>query len=725
MKTLGAVLLAVIPIMLAPSRAGSQDWEEVALYGGWPNDLFADAQDRVWAATSRGGVYRLADGAAQWVQVFDDPDIDPRSVAAGTGGRAYIGTDGFNNTGFFRTTNDGASWQMINTSLSDEIVRDILPMPDDQTIWACTFDDGLHRSTDGGSTFAPVASFPASFPLFVRANAAGLLFVGVQLNTVNLYFSSDGGATWQARDAGLASDANSLVVDPATGSLYAADAANVYRSTNDGLAWTSLAAPSGAYLDVDVFQGRIYAAQYNGSATGARIYSADVGAAGFRADWMLEPGVPVQSFSNLGHTSGRLYLGTRGPGPYRREGGAWDLMNAGMRNVFIDGIAADNVAGVAYVAVEQIGIFASMDAIDWTPGGSGVLSTELVRSMTVAPNSDLYVGGAATGIHRSSDFGASFTNVSPVAATALAANDWGYIFAGSGSRIFRSSDDGATWPQVAILPGVNGISDIECSGSDVWVATGFFDFGAQGVFRSTNWGATFSPFNTGLSNLVVRDIGIDPDAGGGLCGITAATSTGLYDLDGLTWTLNATYSLGDAEQVLKAGDRWVAREEDRLRYASPAVCGFALDDWSDLPGPDPARYYGEFGGFRLAADPLRGGGTYVDLLGTLGDGLYRMGGAPATGAPQVPPQVASVRFDVLRNPFVGSTILEYEMPKAGVASVAIFDVAGRKVTSLADGPAGAGRHAVAWNADGLAAGVYFARLTTEDASRTRRVVLLR
>jgi photosystem II stability/assembly factor-like uncharacterized protein len=713
-----------IAASLAPSPAASQEWEEVALYGGWPNDLFADSQDRVWAATSRGGVYRLANENAEWVRVFDDPDIDPRSVAVGTGGRAYIGTDGFNNTGFFRTTDDGASWQMINTSLSGQIVLDILPMPDNQTIWACTFDDGLHRSTNGGTTFSAVFSFPASFTSFVRANAAGHLFVGVQFNAVNLYFSSDGGASWQARDTGLTSDPYSVFVDPATGNLYAADATNVYESTNDGLTWTSLAAPPGAYLDVAVFQGRIYAAQYNGSATGARIYSTDVETASSRANWTLEVGVPVQSFRSLVSTSNGLYLGVQGPGPYRRDSTGWEPMVGGMRNVFIDGIVADESNGFAYVAAENIGIFRSPDMIDWTLVGNGIRG-EYIYSMAVAPNGDLYASGASSGTFKSTDDGENFTNVFSEAFTALAANDWGYVFGGIGSRIYRSPDDGTTWPLVANLAAVNGISDIECTGNDVYVATGYFDFGGQGVYRSTNWGSSFSAFNTGLGNLTVRDIGIDPDAGGGTCGISAATSSGIYDLADLAWNLNAAYSFGNVKQLLVTGGRWIAREEDRLRYASPAVCGLTIDDWSDLPEPDPSRYYGEFGGFRLVQSPLRGEGEYFDLLGTLGDGLYRMGDGPTTGTADVPPSSTSVRLDVLRSPFVRSTTLEFEIPKAGVATVGIFDVAGRKVMSLADGWTAAGRHSLSWDADGLAAGVYFARLSTELASVTQRVVLLR
>jgi flagellar hook assembly protein FlgD len=60
----------------------------------------------------------------------------------------------------------------------------------------------------------------------------------------------------------------------------------------------------------------------------------------------------------------------------------------------------------------------------------------------------------------------------------------------------------------------------------------------------------------------------------------------------------------------------------------------------------------------------------------------------------------------------------------------VYDVAGRLVRTLVDGPLPAGRHEARWNGrseggGAAASGVYFCRLTLPGSSKTRRMVLLR
>jgi hypothetical protein len=45
----------------------------------------------------------------------------------------------------------------------------------------------------------------------------------------------------------------------------------------------------------------------------------------------------------------------------------------------------------------------------------------------------------------------------------------------------------------------------------------------------------------------------------------------------------------------------------------------------------------------------------------------------------------------------------------------VYDVLGRRVATLAEGRHGAGHHAVTWDADGLASGIYLCRLKAVPA----------
>jgi len=82
------------------------------------------------------------------------------------------------------------------------------------------------------------------------------------------------------------------------------------------------------------------------------------------------------------------------------------------------------------------------------------------------------------------------------------------------------------------------------------------------------------------------------------------------------------------------------------------------------------------------------------------------------------------------NPFNPSTTLNFELDRAGGVELEVFDVAGRRVRTLARGGFPAGTHAVAWDGcDGegsaLPSGVYLVRLRGDDFIETGRLSLVR
>ncbi len=78
------------------------------------------------------------------------------------------------------------------------------------------------------------------------------------------------------------------------------------------------------------------------------------------------------------------------------------------------------------------------------------------------------------------------------------------------------------------------------------------------------------------------------------------------------------------------------------------------------------------------------------------------------------------------NPARGEVALRFALAAPAHVRLAIYDVAGRQVAVLADGPRAAGWHALDWRADRAApSGVYFARLEAGGAARTARIVLHR
>lgn len=86
------------------------------------------------------------------------------------------------------------------------------------------------------------------------------------------------------------------------------------------------------------------------------------------------------------------------------------------------------------------------------------------------------------------------------------------------------------------------------------------------------------------------------------------------------------------------------------------------------------------------------------------------------------------------NPFNPATTISYEIPEGagGSATLRVYDLAGRVVSTLLDGAVEPGSHALRFDARDLASGSYFYRLVVEPASpalprfeQTRPMVLLR
>lgn len=77
------------------------------------------------------------------------------------------------------------------------------------------------------------------------------------------------------------------------------------------------------------------------------------------------------------------------------------------------------------------------------------------------------------------------------------------------------------------------------------------------------------------------------------------------------------------------------------------------------------------------------------------------------------------------NPFNPTTTIGYTLPEAGPVLLEVYDLTGRRLATLVDGTMPAGTHTVAFEADGLASGLYFYKLQAGGTIQTRRMVLVR
>jgi hypothetical protein len=216
--------------------------------------------------------------------------------------------------------------------------------------------------------------------------------------------------------------------------------------------------------------------------------------------------------------------------------------------------------------------------------------------------------------------------------------------------------------------------------------------------------------------------------------------------------LNAAGSAGgslDGAKLGLYGECPLRRSFDRLALAAPAAGSAnaaALEYADGAPADDGApaairnTRTGPGGVAVLAgfdADALLYPESRACFLGAvLGSDLgITVPSPPAceSNGTNVPPHVGSAGFELAApapNPAPGAVDVRFSTPSRGPVTVAVYDVAGRRVRTLLDGVLAAGTHVRVWDGrtdDGAHAanGVYFVRLQADGLTQTRKAALRR
>ena len=203
----------------------------------------------------------------------------------------------------YRSADGGASWTRVPQP-SNEIQAFAIDPLNDQTIYAATFDLGILKSTDGGTTWTAMnRGIPnlgvsvGTDNVWVDPNFEGVVFAHSE---AGLYRSADGGATWTSLGS---VNAARVYFDPFhPGVIYALyTPVQTWKSTDDGLTFAPIGTPVGFFEILnDPYQPRLLAAGIDG------IYaSADGG-----ASWTK---VSSMSVTQLVAGNGVYYGLTAGP----------------------------------------------------------------------------------------------------------------------------------------------------------------------------------------------------------------------------------------------------------------------------------------------------------------------------------------------------------------------------------------------------------------------------
>ncbi|MEP0545438.1 MAG: YCF48-related protein [Rhodothermales bacterium] len=781
-----AEALAVRRALEAESRGGGDEvWESIGPdnVGGRTLALAINPErpESVWAGSAGGGLWRSYTGGtgAAWERVPTGFGVTAASavvIAPGdtstvylgtgevyrygesTGGVVYRPTRGSYGMGILKSTDGGATWATsLDWSRNQERGVQMLRFDptDDATLWAAT-TEGIYVTRDAGATWTLSLDVVMGTDVTVNpANPDDVLAVcgNQESPDYGFYRTTDGGETWAQVTDGLPTsyigkvllsrhptEAETIYASIGDG-IFSSGGTQTYlvRTTDGGDSWETLSTFDYARfqgwfahyvgvnpLDPDVlYLGGVNMYRSNGEGqniTQLNPIHADNHAVAFHPTdpdivylagdggvYRTTDGGDTIENLEFGMRTAQFYNGTSvsADGAYMlgglqdngtvrmEEGEAWDHVFGGDGTwTAIDPSDPD----IAYASSQGLNLRRSSDGgFSFTAGIAPPFSDEtaFIAPYAVAPSapSTLYAGRSI--VYKSTNRGTNWTatngganvdpNGNPPLALAVSPVDEDVVYVATAPllrdpvdnpgppRLFVTRDGGDAWTDITLGLPDRFVVDIAVHPTDdatVWVTMG--GFGTPHVFKTEDSGATWTDVTGPLPDAPTNAVAFDPLAPDT---VFVGNDVGVFVTRdaGATWE---AFSDGLPEAVLvmdlvAAGDRTlrVATHGNGV-YRRPLVLNPVAAESDTAPT-----------GFRLSQN------------------------AP--------------------NPFRDRTTLGFELDRPGDVRLEVFDAAGRRVATLAEGRRAAGSHTVAWDADGLASGVYFARLSAGGSVATRQMTLVR
>ena len=569
-----------------------------------------------------------------------------------------------------------------------------------------TAHHGLMRTTDSGVTWTDLtkgldlkAIHPDQHALAFGPD--GTLWVG---NDGGVWKSADLGAHWTDCNATLAiaqfytvathptdpSDILGGTQDNGTARFRGTDAWPVIASGDGGEALYQRTTPANFYAS-NTKLNPLYKF-INGS------YSANItgtwGTFGDRVDWANAPFVedPV--------ASGILYVGTQRVYKWMPSFSLWGTLSF------------DLTAGGG--ALRTIAFSPGNASLMWTSSNDGA-----VRRSRDGGNT--WSGGASL-THSIPNLVPSSTDT----ATAYACVD-----VAAGGRVVRTTDGGATFASASgnLAAGLRGLClvvDWRTTPERLYLGTDY------GVYASLDGGATWAKASTNMPSVAVYAMSLDL-ANSKLVAATHGRGMWRADLDVTGPTLALTSPAGGESWLLGAARTitWSASDPSGV---SSVDLDLSLDGGATWPV--------------AIATGIASTGSYTWTVGPGATGTARVRVTARDGLGQALSAVSAANFAIVTSADVaagavafglgpvapnfgpGPFSVEFGLPLAGEVSVGVYDAAGRRVRSLAQGPFAAGRHVLRW--DGFDAseapappGVYFVRLRASGRDAVRRLAVMR
>jgi len=474
--------------------AGEHVWTTNGPKGGIIRSIVYDPHNKeiAYASVVKGGIYRSINGGKSWQQMVSEENLGTRvshiavnpinsNILYAVGGR-----------GVFKSPDGGLTWQTLKTTGTNDIV--INPANTD-TLLIATFQ-GIFKSVDAGSNWtainAGLTHLNISSLALCPANP-NVIYAGCWEAPV-IFKTSNGGVSWSTVYSGSTGEqTRTVVVHPTNADIvYTSEyeRGGILKSTDGGISWRKTGSSDDIYMDanlivIDPINPEIV---YFGGNVGGLFKLVNSASKwmektnGFTSRGDIQA-LAVNSFDNANILVGTL------ASIFRSGDGAqsWNEGNSGLNYTYIAALAIDPAnPNLIYAGTYGGSLSMSTDGGNtWQAANNGI-NGHSIDAIAVNPVSTnvVYVGDTFGGIFKSTNSGGSWT------------------------QIFNPASGHTGAPHAIVID--PGNTNIVYAGMARDGQGGFTHSNPRGIFKSIDAGATWKEFNTGLSNLDVRTLIIDP-----------------------------------------------------------------------------------------------------------------------------------------------------------------------------------------------------------------------
>jgi hypothetical protein len=392
------------------------------------------------------------------------------------------------------------------------------------------------------------------------------------------------------------------------------------------------------------------------------------------------------------------------------NGRGWEALGNGILgggvNAVAVGIHGEVYAGGSFTKAGDVNArnIAMWNGTSWEALGDDSTNgaDNYVRSLAVAANGDLYIGG-------------SFRSVGGISARFIAR--W----------------DGTAWSAVATSGLVSPAEDIAIDNSgNIYVATTYY---SGGIVKLE--GSTWVPLGDGVNGYAnaVDVYGNDVYVGGffSRAGDTLAANS-IARWDGTKWCrLGGRYDNGVTRQGIIGYVTALDIDPDGNVFIGGSFTNAGNVEAMRVAWYDGTNWHGMFEGvdkdvFGIAHDAnnvyFAGAFTYA---GSVAANSFAVWQQRPTGVEEsivnLPKQ--TILEQNYPNPFNPVTVISYRLQGKSYVSLKVYNILGEEVATIVDGVQEAGYKSVEWDATSVASGVYMYQLKTDETSEVKKMVVLR